>query len=132
MTTIELFKNAKDVMFVEAGRFIFEKGQPGDRAYAVVDGLIDIVLDGKTIDAAGPGSVIGEMALIDGAPRSASAAAVTPVKLVPIDERRFMFLVQQTPYFAVQMMQIMSDRLRRLMEASRESRSAGTRDEGET
>ena len=119
MTTIELFKNAKDVLIVEAGRFIFEKGQPGDRAYAVVDGQIDIVLGGKTIDSAGPGSIVGEMALIDSAPRSASAMAVTPVKLVPIDERRFMFLVQQTPYFAIQMMQIMSDRLRRIMEASR-------------
>jgi len=117
MTTIELFKNAKDVLIVEAGRFIFEKGQPGDRAYAVVDGQIDIVLGGKIIDSAGPGSVVGEMALIDSAPRSASAMAVTPVKLVPIDERRFMFLVQQTPYFAIQMMRIMSDRLRRIMQA---------------
>jgi CRP-like cAMP-binding protein len=119
MTTVELFKNAKDVMIVEAGRFVFEKGQPGDRAYAIIDGQIDIVLDGRTIDTAGPGSVIGEMALIDSAPRSASALAVTAVKLAPIDERRFMFLVQQTPYFAIQIMQIMSDRLRRWLEASR-------------
>jgi len=127
MTTIELFKNAKDVLIVEAGRLIFEKGQPGDRAYAVVDGQVDIVIDGRTVDTAQPGSIIGEMALIDSAPRSASAVAMTPVKLVPIDERRFLFLVQQTPYFAIQMMQIMSDRLRRLMEASRSIETAGER-----
>jgi CRP-like cAMP-binding protein len=52
--------------------------------------------------------------LLDGRPRSATAVAVTTCELVPIDLRRFLFLVQQTPHFALQMMSLMAARLRRM------------------
>ncbi len=60
--------------------------------------------------------MIGEMALIDHLPRSASARATTDAKLVPIDQRRFLFLVQETPFFAIHVMKVMADRLRRMNE----------------
>ncbi|HEU5100134.1 MAG TPA: Crp/Fnr family transcriptional regulator [Roseiflexaceae bacterium] len=62
---------------------------------------------------AGPGGIVGEMALIDDRPRSATAVAATDCRLVPIDERRFTFLVQQTPMFALAVMRVMAERLRR-------------------
>ena len=52
------------------------------------------------------------MALIDTKPRSATATAVSACKLAPIDERRFLFLVQQTPFFALHVMRVMASRLR--------------------
>ncbi len=54
------------------------------------------------------------MALVDKASRIATAVAKTPVKLAVISEKRFLFLVEQTPYFALQVMKVMSDRLRRM------------------
>jgi CRP-like cAMP-binding protein len=52
------------------------------------------------------------MALIDGAPRSATAIAVTDVKLVPVGEKQFLLMVGRTPYFALNVMRALARRLR--------------------
>lgn len=59
------------------------------------------------------GGVFGEMALIDQSPRSASAVAMTPSKVVAVGQKRFTYLVQQTPYFALEIMHVLAERLRR-------------------
>ncbi len=64
----------------------------------------------------GPGAIFGEMVLVDNSPRSATAIARTDCRVVPISEKRFQFLIQETPYFAIQVMQIMATRLRRMNE----------------
>jgi CRP/FNR family cyclic AMP-dependent transcriptional regulator len=117
MTTLNLFRNATDGQSYTAGQTIFEAGAPGDVMYVVQEGEVDIMLAGRVIDSSGPGGIIGEMALISDKPRSASAVAKTDCKLVPIDEKRFTFLVQQTPYFSIQVMRVIAERLRRYMEA---------------
>jgi len=53
------------------------------------------------------------MALIDASPRSATVVAVTDVKLVPVGEKQFLFLVSRTPYFALNVMRVLAQRLRR-------------------
>ena len=60
----------------------------------------------------GAGEIFGEMALIDNEPRSASAIAITDVELVPVTEKQFLFLVSQTPYFALKVMRVLAQRLR--------------------
>lgn len=55
---------------------------------------------------------MGELALIDKAPRSGTAVVASEATVVPVDERRFLFLVQQTPFFALNVMRVMADRLR--------------------
>ena len=57
-------------------------------------------------------NIFGEMALIDSEPRSATAVAITDVELVPISEKQFLFLVSQTPYFALRLMRVLAQRLR--------------------
>ena len=113
-TTISLFRNATDAKTFTAGQVIFKEGQPGDVMYVVIDGTIDILVHDKVINIIGPGGILGEMALLDNEPRSTTAIANTDCKLAPVDQRRFTFLVQQTPYFAIQVMQVMAERLRRL------------------
>ena len=116
MTKIELFQHAKDFVTFKAGERIFEAGQPGDYMYAVVEGEVDIVSRGKVLETTGAGGIVGELALIDRSPRSASAFARSPCKLVPVDAKRFEYMVQQTPFFALQVMRIMTERLRRWTE----------------
>ena len=113
MTRIDLFRNATDVVSFPAGAVIFKEGEPGDTMYVVKDGAIDVLIRDKLIDTVEPGEIVGEMAIIDSGPRSATAVARTPCQLVPIDQKRFFYLVQGTPYFAIQVMQIMANRLRR-------------------
>ena len=95
-----------------AGQVVFHKGDPGDKMYVVVEGEVDIVSDDKVIATLGSGEVFGEMALIDGNPRSASAVARTDCQIVPVDEDRFLFLVQNTPYFALELMRVLVERIR--------------------
>lgn len=114
MTTISLFANSKDFVSFPAGQVIFKEGDQGKVMYAVIEGDVDIVVGGKVIDTVSAGGIIGEMALIDTAPRSATAIPRTDCKVVPISRRHFTFLVQQTPNFAIEVMQVMAHRLRRM------------------
>lgn len=109
----DLFRQADDIHTLTAGATLFSEGQDaGGVMYVVQEGEVDILVRGECIDTIGPGTCVGEIALIDSRPRSATAVAKTDCKLVPINERRFNFLVQQTPHFALQVMRTMAERLR--------------------
>ena len=65
MTAINIFKNERDVVFFTAGAVICQAGEPGDKMYVVQEGAVDILVNGKVMETAGPGGVVGEMALVD-------------------------------------------------------------------
>ena len=110
---VSIFRNERDLRTYEAGAIIFAEGDAPDAMYAVVEGEVAIEIGGQVVETAGPGTIFGEMALIDGSPRSGRAVASVACTLARIDERRFLFLVQQTPNFAVQVMRMLAHRLRR-------------------
>ena len=111
-----LLQRAGDHQSYSAGQIIFKEGQPGDVMYVVIDGEVSVTVEGRPIDYLKAGSILGEMALVDDRPRSATATAATDCKLVLIDHERFTSLVQHFPDFAVQVMNVMSFRLRRLLD----------------
>lgn len=96
------------------GQTIFKEGQPGDYMYFVVAGEVNVQIRGKIVDTVGMGGILGEMALVDDKPRSATTIARTACKLIPINQKRFTSLVRETPHFAIQVMRIMADRLRQM------------------
>lgn len=114
-TTIEIFKYEKNVEYFAAGDTIFQAGDEGHYMYVIQDGEVEVLDGERIIDNVGPGGVFGEMALIDRSPRSATVRAKTDCRVVPIDESKFMNHVHRTPFFALQVMRIMNDRLRRRM-----------------
>jgi CRP/FNR family cyclic AMP-dependent transcriptional regulator len=107
-----IFQRSHDIERYAAGQTIFAKGDRGDRMYVITAGTVTITDEDGEIQTLGPGELLGELALISAEPRSASAVAQTDCALAPIDRSRFLFLVQQTPYFAVQVMQTMAERMR--------------------
>src|SRR5262245_50352057 len=114
--TVELFRNETEVERFGAGDTIFREGDPGEAMYVVVEGTVEVSThSGRLKEVVGPGDVIGEMALIDQGPRAASAVAKTDCQLARIPEKRFLFMVRETPYFALQIMRIMAERLRRMV-----------------
>ncbi len=108
-----LFRHASNVVTFKAGETIFEEGKPADLMYVIQEGEVDISSHGKHLETAGQGTIFGEMALIDHETRSATAAARTDCKLVPVGERQFLFMVQETPNFALLVMHVMAERLRK-------------------
>ena len=96
-----------------AGSTIFDQGHPGTVMYVVKKGEVDLVIQGSVVETVGPNEFFGEMALIDNQPRSAAAVARTDCTLVPVDQKRFLFMVDETPFFALEGMRKMSARLRR-------------------
>lgn len=103
---IGLFRHAKDVVSFTAGQTVFRQGDPGDLMYVVQSGEVEVLYNGQRLETLGEGNIFGEMSLINEEPRSVSIVALTDVRLVPIDLKHFMFLVEETPYFAVQVMKI--------------------------
>ena len=86
----------------------------GEEMYVVGEGEVDIIIDGFHFETVLPEGIFGELSLIDQETRSASAIARTDCNLQVIDKRRFLFLVQETPIFAIQVMKVMANRLRRI------------------
>lgn len=116
MAQVNIFKNEKEVVIYSAGQIIFKEGEPGDVMYVIQEGEVEILIGDKVLETVSEGGVVGEMALIDTTYRSATARAKSDCKLVPLDETRFKVYVHNTPFFAVQVMRIMADRLRRMNE----------------
>jgi CRP-like cAMP-binding protein len=113
MQLSHLFRNSEFFTPFKAGDIVFKEGEPGDQMYVVLEGEVDIVVNDKVVETVGVDNFLGEMALIEERPRSATAVAKTDCKLAAINQNRFKFLVQQTPYFALRLMQGMAKRLRR-------------------
>jgi CRP-like cAMP-binding protein len=95
------------------GAIIFAAGDKGDKMYVVRTGQVEVERDGKLVETLSAGGIFGEMALIDGSPRAATARAKTACEVAPITEKTFLFLVHETPYFAIAVMRTLADRLRR-------------------
>ncbi len=109
---VGLFKSANDFRTYKAGETIFAEGNPGEEMFVVRKGTVSLKISGQQIVTAEEDETFGEMALIDGRTRSATAQAVTDCEVVPIDSRRFLFLVHQTPNFALIMLRVLANRLR--------------------
>jgi CRP/FNR family transcriptional regulator, cyclic AMP receptor protein len=95
------------------GKTIFQEGDRGDEFFIVMRGQVEIRSGDRHLETLGPDGIFGEMALIDDSPRSASAVALSDVTLAPIKENQFLFLVQNTPFFALSVMRVLAHRLRR-------------------
>jgi CRP/FNR family cyclic AMP-dependent transcriptional regulator len=113
MGSLHLFRDLPEVKPYAAGEYIFRKGEEGKVMYLVIEGEIDLLVAGAVAETAASGTFIGEMSLIQDAPRSGSARARSDCRVFPIDAARFQTLVQQTPSFALDVMKSLAQRLRR-------------------
>jgi len=100
------------VQSFKAGDIIFREGDAAEEFFVVKSGSVEIRLGNRLLDTLPERSIFGEMAIIDKSPRSATAVAATDVTLVPVGEKQFLFLVSRTPYFALNVMRVLAQRLR--------------------
>jgi signal transduction histidine kinase len=105
-----------DAVTYRRGAVIFEEGAPGDAAYLIWSGQAAVVkggLDAPTLlGYRGPGEIVGEMALIEDRPRSASIVALSPLRTWRIERENFGRLLELNPAIGMRVMARMSARLR--------------------
>lgn len=112
MKAESLFLNAPVHRTVSAGEVIYAEGESGTHMYGVVTGAVDLRKGPVTVASLGPDDVFGERALIDGLPRNLTAIATEESTLAEIDRNLFLFLVHETPTFALGIMDALAKRLR--------------------
>jgi CRP-like cAMP-binding protein len=100
-----------------AGSVVFNKGDPGSTMYVVQSGVIEMVIGEKVIEVCGANEAIGFMSMIDGAPRSSTARVKEACELSVIDQRKFRFMVDEVPNFALYIMAAMARRIRGMGQA---------------
>ena len=112
MVFFELFSHNPTIIRVAAGDPLFRAGEPGHMMYVLSSGKAEVMVNNTVVETLQHGSIVGEVSMVLPGTRSASVVAVTDCEFVAVDEKRFQFLVQQTPFFATQVMRVMAERLR--------------------
>ena len=105
-------QNQNNDLKFAAGAVIFEEGSPAHEMYVIVQGEVEISLRGKKLAMASAGEIVGEMALLKNASRSATVTAKTDCLLEAINKERFEMLVKDSPSFALYVMNVLADRIR--------------------
>jgi CRP-like cAMP-binding protein len=107
----------KDVRH-KAGTVIAREGEPGIGLFVIEDGTADVTIGGRKKATLGPGDFFGEIALLDGGPRTATVTANSDVELLGLTEWVFRGLLQEHPQIAVKTLQAMANRLRSATKAA--------------
>lgn len=114
MVFFELFAHNPTLIRIPAGEALFREGDEGALMFVLTTGTADVIINNRVVEQLQHGSIVGEVGLVAPGPRSATVVATSDCEFVAIDENRFQFLVQQTPFFATQVMRVMAERLRRI------------------
>jgi len=115
---LEFFKSAGKAAAIAEGEKIFSENERAipmvrkNKMYLLLKGEVDLLAGRKTLGSVRPGEIFGEMALISDAPRSASAVAKTPCRVIALDDEAFQAALKKKPEFAMMMMGVLVHRLR--------------------
>jgi CRP/FNR family cyclic AMP-dependent transcriptional regulator len=123
LRTVPLFSNLNDrqlrfivgqgkEVFFPAGREICKQGETGLGMHVVLEGQTKVQVNGRTRAKLGPGAFFGEIALLDGGPRTASVIAETDVHTLAIPHWNFRSLLKEQPPMALKMLEEVCKRLR--------------------
>ncbi|KGF74024.1 cyclic nucleotide-binding protein [Neosynechococcus sphagnicola sy1] len=118
----EVYGDKLGIHAFTAGEIIFDIGQPGELVYGIIEGEVELQLHGKSVEIIGAGDLFGEGALVhpEGL-RGSTALAKTDCKLTTMNRSHFLFAVQETPMFALEVIRSYSDRLLKLKHQLAES-----------
>lgn len=97
---------------IETGSELMRQGDVGGDFFVVTSGALEIRVDGRVINMLGPGDFVGELALLFGAPRSASAFATEPTSLLVMDKDSFSALLAEQPAVEDKLLAVVAQRMR--------------------
>jgi CRP/FNR family cyclic AMP-dependent transcriptional regulator len=112
MEFLDLFRDWEDTEEYDARTVIFSERDPADVMYVILSGEVELTLHGEPLGAEGEGGIIGEMAMINSATRSATATTLSKVKLARLDHDEFKALITGNTEFSLHVMAVLANRLR--------------------
>ena len=95
-----------------AGDPLVRQGSPGESFIIIVTGRATVERDGRTLRELGPGDFLGEIALVDGSPRTATVTAIDPIQALEIDRQGFLDLIDRIPVFRLEVLNALTQRIR--------------------
>ena len=96
-----------------AGASLVKEGTEGDAFYVIIEGLAKVVMGRRTINQLMPGDYFGEISLLDGGVRTASVVSETPLKVLVIDRKRFLKLLESESAIAINLLEGLARTIRR-------------------
>src|SRR5262245_41489927 len=115
MNLRSLFEHTHHVQELPSGATLFAEGTTGEVMYVILEGEVEVRMRHEVVEVLGPGEIVGEMALIKPQPRTATVVARSDCRLAVIDEKRFLYMVSDTPFFSLHVMRVLVERLQRSM-----------------
>lgn len=114
---VDLFFNHLKTHDFSAGEVIFKEGEKGDNMFALMKGEVELWRNGKVVETIEQHDVFGEGGLVQlDHSRYTTAIAKTDCSVAELNKERFLFLLQETPLFALEIVRSLSNRLRKLKE----------------
>jgi CRP-like cAMP-binding protein len=99
-----------DELDIRVGKVLIREGERGREFFVIIDGEVEVRRKGRKMATLGPGSFVGEMALLSKIPRVATVTAVTPLDVLVITDRAFLDLLERTPALAVKVARTLAER----------------------
>ncbi len=111
---LEKIAKASDEIMMPAGSLIVDQGQTGREAFIVLAGTVLVKRNGKKVGSFGPGTVVGELSLLDHGPRTATVICETDCTLLLLDQRHFVGVIDDVPALAHKVLATLAGRIRDL------------------
>jgi len=111
---LQAVARATDEVALPAGRALCEQGASGREAFVILEGTADVLINGTKVATVGPGACVGELALLDHGPRTATVVCETDCDLLLLDQRHFIGVIDDVPALAHKLLATLAGRIRDL------------------
>ena len=111
---LEKVAKAGDEVSMPAGSLIIDQGQMGREAFVILEGTATVKRNGKKVATAGPGTIVGDLSLLDHGPRTATVTCDTDCKLLVLSQRTFLAVVDDVPALSHKLLGSLANKIREL------------------
>jgi len=111
---LQLIAKASDEVDIKAGDVLVDQGQTGREAFLILSGTVTVKRNGRKITQLGEGAIVGELALLDHGPRTATVTADTDLSVLVVDRRNFLGIVESSHTLTSKLLETLAGRIREL------------------
>lgn len=115
---LEAVGKLADETRIRPGTVLTREGAPGHECFVLLEGHADVRIGRKVVAQVGPGEIVGEMALLESEPRSATVVTTSPVRALVMTRPNFTAVLEQAPHLARRVMRTLAKRLREVQSAA--------------